>query len=122
MIKKQIPERSHPRRIDYLIKNKGITVSLNMKTKKQYYGFLNVYPIPDNKKFWRAVKPSSSNKIVATNKVMLRDGRKFTSDTGMVADTVNKFFMDKGNTLKIDKDQLFLVETKDVFNPVFKSN
>ena len=93
-----------------------------MKTKKQYYGFLNVYPIPDNKKFWRAVKPSSSNKIVATNKVMLRDGRKFTSDTGMVADTVNKFFMDKGNTLKIDKDKLFLVETKDVFNPVFKSN
>ena len=31
-----------------------------------------------------------------------------------VADTFNKYFVNIGNTLKIDKDKRFLVETNDV--------
>ena len=43
------------------------------------------------------------------------------SDTEKIADTFNKFFVNIGKTLKIEKDKQFLVETKDVFDPVLKA-
>ena len=52
---------------------------------------------------------------------MLRDGCKIISDTEKVADTFNKFFVNIGKTLKIDKDKQFLVETIDVFGPVLEA-
>ena len=58
---------------------------------QQYYGSLNVNHITDNKNFWRVVKPNFSNKILGTNRVILRDGGKIISDTEKVADTFNKF-------------------------------
>ena len=91
------------------------------QSKKQYYGFLNVNHIKDNKNIWRVVKPNFSNKILGTNRVMLRDGDKIISDTEKVADTFNKFFVNIGKTLKIDNDKKFLVETNDVFDPVLKA-
>ena len=92
------------------------------QNKKQYYGSLNVNHITDNKNFWRVVKPNFSNKILATNRVILRDDCKIISDTEKVADTFNKFFfVNIGKTLKIDKDKQFLFETNDVFDPVLKT-
>ena len=53
--------------------------------------------------------------------MILRDGGKVIYDTEMVTDTFNKFFVNIGNTLKIDKDKQFLVETNNVFDPVLKA-
>ena len=53
--------------------------------------------------------------------MILRDDCKIISDTEKVADTFNKFFVNIGKTLKIDKDKQFLVETNDVFDPVLKA-
>ena len=53
--------------------------------------------------------------------MILRDGGKVISDTETVADTFNSFFVNIGNTLKIDKDKQFLFETNDVFDPVLKA-
>ena len=44
--------------------------------------------------------------------MVLRDGRKIISDTEKVADTF---------TLKTEKNNRFLVETNDVFDPVLKA-
>ena len=82
---------------------------------------MNVNRITDNKNFWRVVKPNFSNKIVDTNRVILRDGSKIISDTEKVADTFNKFFVNIRNTFKIDKYKRFLVETTDVSDPVLKA-
>ena len=79
-------------------------VSLMHQDKKQYYASLNINCIADNKTFWRVVKPNFSDKILVTDRVILRDGGKIISDTEKVADTFNKFFVNIGNTLKIDKD------------------
>ena len=89
--------------------------------KKQYYGSLNVNHITDNKNFWRVVKPNFLNKILGTNRVIVRDGGKIIPDTENFADTFNKFFVNIGKTLKIDKDKQFLVETNDVYDPVLKA-
>ena len=91
------------------------------QNKKQYYGYLNVNHITDNKNLWRVVKPSFSNKILGTNRVILRDGDKIISDTEKVADTFNMVFVNIGNTLKIDMGKQFLVEANDVFDPVLKA-
>ena len=60
--------------------------------KQRNYGSLNVNRITDNENFWRVVKLNFSNKIIATNRVILRDGSKIISDTERAADTFNKFF------------------------------
>ena len=88
------------------------------QSKKQYHGSLNVNHITDNKNFWRVVKPNFSNKILDTNRVILRDGGKIISDTEKDADTFNKFFVNIGKTSKTDKDKQFLVETNEAFDPV----
>ena len=44
--------------------------------------------------------------------MILRDNSK------IISDTFNKFLVNTGNTLKIDKDTRFLVETDDAFDPV----
>ena len=76
-----------------------------MCENKQYYGFLNVNRVTDNKNIWRVVKPNFSNKTVGTNRVILRDGGKIISDAEKVADVFSKFFVNIENTLKIDKDK-----------------
>ena len=101
-------------------KQRNYYISLMRENEKQYYGSLNVNRKTDNKTFWRVVKPNFSNKILGTNRVILRDGGKIISDTEKVADTFNKFFVNIGNTLKIDKDKQFLAETNDVFDSVLK--
>ena len=50
-------------------------------------------------------KPNFSNKILGTNRVILRDGGKIISDTGKVADIFNNFFVNIGKTSKIDNDK-----------------
>ena len=111
-----LKEPTQMNRIAYK-KQRNYCVSLMRQNKKQYYGSLNVNHITDNKNFWRVIKPNFSNKILGTNRMILRDGGKVIS----IADTFNKFFVNIGNTLKIDKDKQFLVETNDVFDPVLKA-
>ena len=91
------------------------------QNKKQYHGSLNVNHTTDNKNYWRVVKPNFSNKILGTNRVILRDGGKIISNTEKVADAFNKFFVNIWNTLNIDKDKQILVERNDVFDPVLKT-
>ena len=65
-------------------------------------------------------KQNLSNKILTTNRVILRDGRKIISAIEKVADTFNKLF-NVEKILKFDKDKRFLVQTNDVFEPVLKA-
>ena len=99
-------------------KQRNYCVSLLRHSKKQYYGSWNFNHITDNKNFWRVAKLNFSNKILGTNRVILRDGRKIISDTDKVAD---KFFANIGKILKIDKNKQFLVETNNVFDHVLKA-
>ena len=82
---------------------------------------MNVNRITDHKDFWRVVKPNFLNKKAATNRVILLDGCKIISDTEKIADTINKFFMNIWNTLKIGKDKRFLAEMNDLFGPILKT-
>ena len=102
-------------------KQRNYCVSLLRQNKKQYYRSLNVNHTTDNENFWRVVS-NFSNKILGTNRVILRDGDKITSDREKVADTFHKLFANIGKTFtRIDKDKQFVVETNDVIDPVLKA-
>ena len=102
-------------------KQRNYCASLMRENKKQYYGSFNVNRITDNKNFWRVIKPNFSNKIVGTNRMILRDGGKIISDTQRVADTFNNVSMNVRNSLKADNHKRFLVETNGVFDLVLKA-
>ena len=67
------------------------------------------------------VKPSFLNKIVGTNRVILRDSVKIIFNAEKVSDTFNKFFVTIGNPFKIDKNKRFLVESNDISDLAFKA-
>ena len=56
------------RKIEYVIQNKEIFVSLSWKTKKRYYENLNEKHVADNKLFWKTVKPALSDKVAGKDK------------------------------------------------------
>ena len=79
----------------------------------------NIDHITDSKNVWRAVKSNFLNKIVTTNRVLSRNSGKILSDREKVINTLLiSFFVNIGNTLKIDDDKRFIVQTNDVFDPV----
>ena len=116
-LKEPIPTK----RLVYKKQRKYCVYLMREKKKKQYYGSFKVNLITDNKNFWMVVKPNFSNKIVGTNRVILRDDTKIISDTEKVANTSDKFFVIIRNTLNIDKDKRSLVDTNGVFDPVLKA-
>ena len=54
---------------------------------------MNVNHITDHENFLRVVKPNFSNKMLGSNRVILRDGGKIISDTEKVGDTFIKFLV-----------------------------
>ena len=53
--------------------------------------------------------------------MILRYAGEVMSDRLKVANTLNIFFVNIGNTSKTDKDKRFLVETNNILDPVLKT-
>ena len=73
-------------------RQRNVCTSLLKKTKKEYYGTLNPAVITDNKKFWKAVKPYFSDKVLTSDKIILLDKNEICEDENDVAHTFNDFF------------------------------
>ena len=52
-------------------KQRNICVNLLRKTKKYYYGYLNEKDVIDNKRYWKTVNPSLTDKLKSSEKVTL---------------------------------------------------
>ena len=67
-------------------------VSLLQKIKGDYYNNLNEKNICDNAKFWKVLKPLSSNRIVSNEKITLVDGEEIIKTDQTNAKVLNSFF------------------------------
>ena len=56
-----------------------------------------------NENFWRVVKPILSNKIVATNRVIIRDSGEIKSDAKRLLISSISFFTEYRKHFQIDK-------------------
>ena len=71
------------------------------KSKIDYYNTLNDKNICDNSKFWKGVKPLSSNKIVSNEKITLVEGKEITKIDQTNAKVLNNFFSNIIKNLEI---------------------
>ena len=85
------------------IKQRKFCVSLLRKVKKEYIAILNEKNITDNRKFWQTVKPFLSEKNKSREKITLVKNQEIISDDVKVANTLNNYFLNVVQNLKIPK-------------------
>ena len=62
------------------------------KKKKKYFVNLIIKDVTDNKKFWKTIKPCSSDKSKNSEKIVLKENDKIVMEDDKVALTLNTFF------------------------------
>ena len=82
-------------------KQRNYCVNLLCKIKKNYYANLDINNVTDNKKFWNTVKPFFSDKSNTGKNITLIDGDNIISTEKQVAETMNNFFSNAVESLKI---------------------
>ena len=85
-------------------KQRNSCVMLFRKEKRNYYNSLDISHITDNKKFWKTVKPSFSDKLHSKNKIVLPEGEKIISNDVEVEETINDFFVTVTDSLGINEN------------------
>ena len=78
-------------------KQRNCCVSMVRKTKKAYYENFDKRKVPDNKLFWKTVKPSLSEIFNARERISLTENGKFVKTEKETAEVFNNFF---GNIVK----------------------
>ena len=73
---------------------------ISSKTKIEYYSSLDIKNITDNKPFWKTVKPFLSDKITATQKIILTDSDKIVNNYDDTSRILNTFFSNIVSDLK----------------------
>ena len=105
-------------------KQQNYCVSLLRKSKREYYGSLDVKNITDNKTFWKTVKPFLSVKVKSTQKTTLIDNDKIVKNDDDTARVLNTFFSNIVSDLKISDynncDQLAENIQESVLNTIVK--
>ena len=67
-------------------------VSLLRKSKRDYYNNLHEKNICDNRKFWKVLKPSLSNKIFSNEKITLVEEEEIIKSDQANEKVLNNFF------------------------------
>ena len=87
--------------------------------KKDYYSNLIISDITDNKKFWKTVKPSFSDKPRQSKKIVLVDNDDILSNGADIAETFNKFFVTTAESLSIREALRKPASAEGLSDPVF---
>ena len=94
-------------------KQRNSCVKLFRKEKRNYYNNLDISHITDNKKFWKTLQPSFSDKSHSNNKIVLTEGEKIISNDVEVAETMNEFFVTVTDSLGINEIPIMRVHQKE---------
>ena len=77
--------KKHTQIIRLALKNKERNISLVQENRIQYYGFLNVNLILNNKDFWRVFQSDLLTQLGTTNKVKYKiDEREMRDDDSIL--------------------------------------
>ena len=78
-------------------------LTLVRKAKKDYYNNLDHQNVPDNKTFWKSIKPFFSEKASTHNKIILAKQDLILDKNDNVEEVLNNFFMNVVSDLNIPK-------------------
>ena len=79
-------------------------INLLCNTKKYDFQKLNIKDLTDNKKFWKTIKPFFSNKVLNSNKLMLREKDVVVADEKALATLMNNYFVNVTADLDLKRD------------------
>ena len=71
------------------------------KTKSEYFRNLNIKELNDNKKFWKKIETFFSDKGLETNNVILNEKNKLITNSSILANLFNNYFINITSTLKL---------------------
>ena len=103
------------------VKQRNYCLNLLRKRKKDFYNNLDVKKITDNKRFWKTVKPSFSDKYIKAEKITLIEKDNIVSDDKEISKIFCDFFGDIVKNLNIELPNELLQLTDDFSNPLEKS-
>ena len=78
-------------------------LTLVRKAKKDYYNNLDHQNVPDNKTFWKSIKPFFSEKASTHNNIILVKQDLILDKNDNVAEVLNNFFTNVVSNLNIPK-------------------
>ena len=96
-------------------------VKLVRSAKKVYYSNLSIKDVNNNKKFWKIVKPLSSEKVNKNGNITLVENNNIISSEIEIAEKLNTFFSNIVKELNIKVKEDFLYDVSDINDPVERS-
>ena len=88
-------------------KERSICVSILRKTKRSYFGYLDIKNLSDNRKFWGTVKPLFSNEVRSNDYITLKKTDLLIRNECKMAIIFNTFFVNIVPNLGIEIDQQY---------------
>ena len=101
-------------------RQRNIYVSLVKKAKRNYYKYLDLKDINDNKYFWATVKPLFSNKIKPVETTLLDESWEIIRNQVKVANVFNKYFVNIVHSMGITSNLIFFSNTNTSDDPLEK--
>ena len=74
-------------------RQRNLYVKSFRKEKRNFYKTLNISDVPDNKKFWKTVKPVLSDKGRSNSKITVIENDMIISNDKEVAEALNDYFV-----------------------------
>ena len=102
-------------------KQRNSCAKLFRREKRNYYNNLDISLVTDNKKFWKTVKPSFSDKLQSKSKMVLIEDETIISNDVEVAETMNEFFITVTHYLGINEKSNYENATEGIIHPVDKA-
>ena len=81
---------------------RNLIVNMNRKEKRDFYNFVDIKTIDNDRQFWKAVKPMSSNGNPMGKKIVLIEDDIIISDDKVIAESFNSQFVTITYSLGID--------------------
>ena len=100
------------------VRQRNYCVNLLRRVKRDYYNNLNTGNITDNKKFWKSVKPSFTDKINTNEQINLVHNGTIVSDNTKVANIMADFFSNVVDTLNISDNTDIISNTDHIVDTV----
>ena len=101
-------------------KQRSLCVTLLRKCKREYSDNLYEKNVCDNKKFWRAVKPLLSNKIISNEEITIIECDKIIRSDKETAKVLNEFFCNAVTNLNIPQFNQIGRTSENVSDPSLK--
>ena len=97
-------------------KQRNYCTHLIKKAKKDYYSKLHPSCVASSKKFWKAVKPLFTDKILTGDNIVLIENQQIISDKDKIAEIFNIFFSNAVQSLGIVTDNMGAIISDDDFS------